>query len=750
MKRTATTLGFHMVLVCIVFTLGKGVRKLFTEGLTTGAQRFLEGTSHTLTRLSDPVERINALLDSPENLGFLLLGTPDERVFGNRPPPTTPIDDLYSDPSILPTRRPEDPTEDPCKMPDQYAARVDLLLVTIEKTPELTEGAAIELACWLEKMGSLDGKDALRLIRPLEDREPRVARPMLRLLLLTRPYLGLHRLIREQVDDILRTYGAPEVARQVDTLGWGGLAKMTRVGTGSTGPSQPTTGAPPPTAKPPARAEEEPERPTAWLAEVYSSHGEYESCLGVQERLTRAYQRYRKVRTDGQSVLNLKEMKEVQILREIPFCPGGGTYGLGAGEQIECSKHGSKDSPWPKAREFQTYFRPLEIARETLDAGRYREALATADRFLKRQPNHVWMLETKAEAALELEQFPVAAQDLYRIAFEFWEFDAWVLYNAGFAYYATGNNIQAISHFRKLLSTASWENAKRRIASRYEYYRLLERTRWILSEFLEPRNDLGEPQEPIRFLEFKVAREPTWSVDTCRQSLGEARQRINEFIVNYYDSPVLKRLYQELKTLRKERTGLKPYEVEAIEENAARIAEIEEKISRFRSEDGKASSGSVVRDLSRQLRDEGLPAHARANYRIDAENDLHCTEHPYLLEDASLAGLRLTDQERAALNVSLSYAILARMPVLKECYGRQKAIWEFWNGSPPAAYRAERVAASLNMASPAEAECPEPRKGAGFGIFVDPKTQARHLRCATHGSFETFFDPGMHLSKELR
>jgi hypothetical protein len=54
-----------------------------------------------------------------------------------------------------------------------------------------------------------------------------------------------------QVDDILRTFGAAEIARQVENQGWGGLASMTSVKVASTGPSTPTTATPGPTGKPP-------------------------------------------------------------------------------------------------------------------------------------------------------------------------------------------------------------------------------------------------------------------------------------------------------------------------------------------------------------------------------------------------------------------------------------------------------------------------------------------------------------------
>jgi tetratricopeptide (TPR) repeat protein len=736
-QKVAITLAFHALLVTFVFVLSKGVRRLFTEDLSTAASQFTVGFHHTITRLSDPIGRISDLFDQPENLGFALLGSPDPRVFEGVIPDLPPDSGDYSDPSTIPTRRPHTGGKDPCPFPTAYPEQVAQLQDDLLGIGSLDKASAGELACHFRKVTELGDQDALRLVEALSRRDSEEVRPLLRFVLLTRQIRAKHGLSPKQIDDVLRTWDATTIARQVENRGWRSLASMTSL----------TNKPPPATAKPTPKPTqmptnvptitEEPERDAQWLSSLFASQAQYLNCLPVQDHLLKAFLRYKRARAGGSAGLNVKEMKDLGFLQEFPHCPGSGTFQLVGDDAIRCSLHGNRKHPWKKAKQYRAYFRPWEIARETLEAGRPREALATANKFLKRQPNHAWMLEVLGEAALAQENPKVAAGAFYRICDTIWPKDTWSLYQAGLAFYASGNDVQALKHFQILLTSASWPNAKRRVASRLEYYRMLERTQWIVKTFLAPTKD-GAPLPPVRFLEYKIARDPTWPADTCRANMQRSRDKINQFIVGYYDSPVLRRLYKDLSTLRRERLQIQTFEAQALKENQTQIQSIEKKIARGRREADARATGSVLRDLARMLGKEGLPAHPGANYRIDQDGDLHCVVHPFLLEDASLVGQTLTDKERAILNAALSKAVLLSQDGYRVCFQRQRDILAFWGDRLPVDFVADRVAAALHLTSPQEADCPTPGEFGGFTI-TSRKGNPRRLLCKTHGERASFF-----------
>lgn len=737
-QRVATTLVFHILLVSFFFVLGKGVRQLFTEGLTSAATRFIVGGSHTLTRLSDPIERIYSLVDDPENLGFQLLGEPDSRVFDVPDRPTAAGEDpAYTDPSTLPTRQPDKPGQDPCPFPSEYREQIASLEQEIREITDLDEGSALQLVCHFRKLESLKNLDAVRLVETLSNRDIDQARPLLRFLLLTGRIRNKHGLVPEQIDDILRTWNAEAIARQARNRGWPALASMT-----SLRPEPPTPTATPTATAAPTKVptetpkiNETPEQESGWLSELFADQAEYLSCLPVQQRLLKAFLRYKRARVGDSADLDLQEMRDLGFLRALPLCPGGGHFRLTGPSTLHCTVHGDADRPWKRFHEYRIYFRPWEIARDTLEAGRPREAFAQAKRFLKRQPNHGWMLEVMGEAALELEDHKSAADAFYRITETIWTDDVWSLYQAGMAFYASGNNLQASRRLRTLLDHASWDNAKRRIATHLEYYRLVERARWVVETFLEPTEN-GVTMPPVRFLEYKVAREPEWPADICHANLTESRRIINGFLMGYYDSPALRKLYGKLTEVRRELSKLQHFEAQARAEAEAQIQELEAKIAEERKGRDETTSGSELLDLGRLLRTEGLPAHEGANYRVDQDGDLHCLVHPHLLEDAVLVGRGRTPEELKFLNNALSQAVLRSQDNRRICFQRQRDANEFFGQNLPPAFLAERVAASLQLETPAEADCPAPGPRGGFTIRSDGST--RRLFCLTHGAREDF------------
>lgn len=745
MQRAATTIAFHMALMVVVYVMGRGVRNVITEGVTTGADRFMTGASHTLGRLAAPLDRISELMEDPGDLGFALLGQPDVRLFGEPTPrpgtgdPTGPDGPPATD-RPAPTKEPLPPADDSeCPLPEDPTARRRAVAEYVASLEDLPAEAAELLSCRLAALGGGHAALIQVLLRVEGMAVPR-ARMLLRTLLGHAVYVHHHALTGAQQDELITTQAPDRIIQQAQAHGLSSLRKMLSQGPAPTATAEPTKAPTKAPTEPTATAEDLPEQEATTFTSLFGSQAEYLSCIAVQKRLQAAFLRYKRARAGGEAGLDLREMHEVGFLTSPPRCPAAGTFALAGPEAVTCSVHGNEDAPWAKLRDYRIYFRPWEIARDALDDGRPREAMTLARRFLAKQPNHAWMLETLAEAAMDVEDPKVASEALYKLAFNIRSADPWVLYNAGLTFYESGNILQSTKHFRRLLDAARWGEAKRRYATRYEFYRMLERARWVFRTFVAPTGG-----EPVRYLEFKVAKDPQFPVEACKENLRAARDRINQFLVGYYDTPELRKMYGELADARERMLEFQPFETQAREETQAAIKDIEGRIRAARSSD--RSSGSVLADLAGTLEDEGLESHAGANYRLDREDDLHCLTHPYLLEDASLVGLQLTDTERRDINIALSRAILVKRPVMSECFKLQKAFADYFGDAIPAAFQADRVAAALNL-DVSEAECPEPGELGGLGIQV--RDGKRVLVCRTHGSRARFLDPEFHVPKELQ
>jgi tetratricopeptide (TPR) repeat protein len=592
------------------------------------------------------------------------------------------------------------------------------------------------------RLGALGGRhdDLVRILLRIEGMPIPRGKMLLRALLSHDVYVNFHSLTTEQLGELLTRQIPDRVVQQAHDHGLASLRKMLHQAPQATPTAKPTGTPTKPPKEPTTRAEDLPAQEASTFTRLFGAQAEYLSCVGVQERLHKAYLRYKRARAGGEAGLDLREMQEVGFLSSPPRCPSAGTFALAGPETVTCSIHGHEDAPWGKQREYRIYFRPWEIARDALDDGRPREALTLSKRFLVKQPNHAWMLETMAEAAMEIENPKQASEALYKLAFNLRRNDPWVLYNAAMAFYESGNILQAREHFQRLLKHASWREAKRRYATRFEFYRMMERARWVSKTFVSPPGG-----EAVRFFEYKVATDPKHSVEECKENLLHTRSQINQFLVGYYDTPELRKLYGELRKARDSLLELQPFEAEAREEAGRRIGEIEKRIRAARDDEG--GTGSVLEDLGRDLEDEGLPSHPGANYRLDRNDDLHCLVHPYLLEDASLVGLQLTEEERREFNVALSKAILANRPILGECFKLQKAFADYFGDAVPAAFQADRVAAALNLETQ-EAECPAPGPLGGLGIHL--RDGKRYLQCRTHGPRDKYFEPVFEVREDLR
>lgn len=745
MQRATTTIAFHVALMVLVYVLGRGVRNLITEGVTTGADRFVTGATHTLSRLAAPIDRISELMEDPGNLGFALLGQPDSRLFGEpTPSPTdTPTDPTGpGDPTDRPpaTKAPLPPADDAeCPLPEDLPSRRRVVAEYVQSIQDLPEKEAKLLDCLLAALGG-GQRDLVHILLRVEGMAIPRARMILRTLLGHAVYVNFHGLTRAQLDALLTAHVPDRIIQQAQDHGLTSLEKMLRGSRDPTPAATPTAAPTRPPTEPTTSAEDLPAQEASTFTRLFGAQAEYLSCIAVQTRLHKAYLRYKRARAGGEAGLDLREMQEVGFLTSLPRCPAAGKFALAGPDTVTCDVHGHEGAPWAKLREYRIYFRPWEIAREALDDGRPREAMTLAKRFISKQPNHAWMLETMAEAAMAVEDPKKASEALYKLAFNLRRNDPWVLYNAAMTFYESGNDVQSKEHFERLLKHATWGEAKRRYATRFEFYRMLERARWVFYEFVSPSEG-----EAVRFLEYKVAQEPQHPVEACKEHLREARARINQFLVGYYDTPALRKLYGELRKAREARLELQPFEAEARQEAEEKVQEIEQRIRKVRDDEG--GSGSVLEDLSRTLEDEGLKSHPGANYRLDQNDDLHCLVHPYLLEDASLVGLQLTEQEREMINLSLSRAILVHRSVMGECFKLQRAFADYFGEAIPAAFQPDRVAAALNLEAQ-EAECPAPGQLGGLGIQLRDGT--RHLVCRTHGSRERFFDPSFVYRKALR
>lgn len=729
----------HAFLAGAVFVTGRGVRLLFTQGMVGAFARFLEGGGHTLGRMSPILERIEGLLENPDDLGFLLLTHPDARVFADAGTVAPLPDDPDGPPGPRPPTRPATapptgpvgPGDDPCTAvksmgPDAVLAGLGELLGRAAGPDPALDRA---MACHLAVLETLAPDRLAKLLEALAGKPPEVSGPLATRLLISGPVRRSTLLDEAQSRDIGTRHPPEVIARQIAEHGVHTLRKMTSL-TGSTGPTPTATGPVVDPALPTAPATE-PQHPATHFTDLFQRHHQLEICLLIQERLARDWQRYRRARPGSETSLDLAEMKELGMIAEIPYCPNGGNYLPSGKEGVACGVHGNAAEPWKEEAAYKRFFLAWEQATEAIAGGRYQEAIFKLKPLLDRQPSHGYALEATGEAWLAQEKYVEASNSFYKLVHDIWPEDPWNLFQAGLSFYGAGNAPLAGEFLQRLVNRTTYASVRRRIGSHLEYYRFREKAAWILDGFLFPKDEAGHELPTVRFFEFRVAKEPTWVADRCRAELVATKQAIDDFVGNYYSTPVLKRLQQELRELKEKEAELKPFEAEARETTAARIKDVEGKIARFRETEGFQSSGSLVRDLTKKLREEPRPAHEGAIYRIDKRMVLQCMAHPEMLEDDALTGaLKLGDEDRARVENALTVGLLAGNAAMRACFDRQGVIWAGLEPQAPDPWAAEAVAKRLNLESPEHAECPSAKKGLGYRTRADG---VPGLECRTHG-----------------
>lgn len=765
LRDAVSSLLLHAMFFAFLFVFGRGMRTLFTDGLSSATARFLIGSAHTLTRIEPFLARIEGLIDQPDELGFTMLGEPDHDFFGIEPPPTPLVGG--GDPgggsgtggtsgasgggSGTPG-----PAKD-CDSPPVFGDvndRADQILAFLRGEDRFTPEQVEVLACMVSKTESIPKNRVARLVDALSAKPRDAVRPGLQALLNEPKVSSHHRVDPAGVAILVERYDAEQIAsRMFGPEGPKALRDMlpkaptdpadpgTEPGTdpGGGGPSEPLKG---PDEDPNVRDPDEGvEHQPGFFDRLRAEQAEFEVCLGIQERIQKAFDAYSRTATSGVDGLDLSEMKDLGFLSEVPYCPGAGRFRLIGAATVGCALHGSEEVPWRNRRLYERYYRRYELARAALAGRRPREALFIIGPLLAKQPFHGVLHEVRGDAYLALNKQAEAAQSFYAITKDIWKNSAYHLFHAGMSFYASGNQILAQEQLSKLVHKATYRSSRRRVTTRFEFYRLQEKARWVLENFLTPTDEDGRNLEPVRYLEFKVRPEPAWQVSLCRGYLAQIQDRIEGYVRSYYDSDVLRRLKVEIDRRKEKLAGLQPAEVGAREELERELVEFEEKVASFRESDGFPSSGNLVRDLSRLLREEGIPAHPGTNYRIDPGLELHCVQHPGLLEQAlTIEDLSKDEDARDRLNISLSLGVVAADPGLRECYDRQKTLWDLVKSSPPPRWDPRQVARQLGADDPRDADCPYPEKRTG-GYALEVADTKKVLACGTHGSRTLFLDP---------
>lgn len=719
----------HVLLVSSLFVGLVFMVSAIGRGLSATAERLSMTSQRMFVRFGPALDRLDRLMQEPDDFGFPLYVRPVAPVAV----PTRVVDDGDPNPDRIPTARPTtDPEAPTARAGDdgQVEAHRDLISFAARQATldEAVRTAILDKARPL-RFDSYRACLLLKTVRDLgggvealEGERQAFFRDFFRL---PPRNLGLD-FSDEQLDHLTSRYTFEYLCRKTDEKqGIYALRSLLPGREAGTAATATTTATPTATTAPTAT-------PTQVAASLNEEdyrrleRGEmlYTACVGRQAEVAKAFERYRTASLAAVTSLDLRALRDAGFLSSPASCPEGGTYSLDNAGRVTCSIHGNEADPAEAHTQYMAAFQRFNIAKEAYLLGRYNEALFHAQQIVKEQPRNFGALELLALSQMKLSQWAEAAINFEKTS-KMVRDDARLLFDTGYCFYAAGNKTLAAEYLTKV-GEATWAGSQRSYTRARDFYLTLDRARWM-----RPMVDR------MRYLDFRLQREPEFPSALCETRLRALRDRLNALTDEYYETPHVKTLTEHLVSLSEKLGGLRDFEVD---DRKAVQDEIRETKAKLATRIQTTGAGSLVAHLDYRLLGEGAertdfcPTGER--YFVDALGQMDCAQHRHMLADGGVSPrLRLTPETTAALNDVLVRAAAAANPELQACFEKQRALVGIL-GEGAGTERLTEKRASGAVPSGADV-CPSSGKAYEFKPFRD-RPSASFLTCPDHKSWQLF------------